>query len=163
VIEATVAGVTAARCGGFGLAAAIDRAGRRRDLERAGADFVFGDVAELDLGISESDPWLLVFEGFDLAHETHREALPTLGNGYVATRGAMAWRVDDGVQLPGDLPGRRVQPADQPCGGSGYGRPSRRSRRVASERLRMPSSIFREEVAYLHQEEVGRDRGPVQR
>jgi Glycosyl hydrolase family 65, N-terminal domain len=101
VIEATVAGVTAARCGGFGLAAAIDRAGRRRDLERAGADFVFGDVAELDLGISESDPWLLVFEGFDLAHETHREALPTLGNGYVATRGAMAWRVDDGVQLPG--------------------------------------------------------------
>jgi beta-phosphoglucomutase family hydrolase len=101
VIEDSVAGVTAARRGGFGLVAAIDRAGRRHELERAGAAFVLGDVAELDLGISESDPWLLVFGGFDPAHETHREALTALGNGYMATRGAMPEHVDDGVHYPG--------------------------------------------------------------
>jgi hypothetical protein len=31
-------------------------------------------VAELDLGASRSDPWLLVYEGFDPAQETYREA-----------------------------------------------------------------------------------------
>ncbi|HXU97003.1 MAG TPA: beta-phosphoglucomutase family hydrolase, partial [Jiangellaceae bacterium] len=101
VIEDAVAGVTAARRGGFGLVVAIDRANQRRDLERAGADFVLDDVAELDLGASRSDPWLLVYEGFDPAQETHREALTTLGNGYLATRGAMPEHVDDGVHYPG--------------------------------------------------------------
>ena len=48
-----------------------------------------------------SDPWLLVYEGFDPAHETHREALTTLGNGYMATRGAMPEHADDGVHYPG--------------------------------------------------------------
>ena len=46
VIEDAVAGVTAARRGGFGLVVAIDRAHQRRDLERAGADFVLDDMAE---------------------------------------------------------------------------------------------------------------------
>jgi len=101
VIEDAVAGVAAARAGEFGLVVAIDRAGQREELERAGADFVLDDVAELDLGSRRSDPWLLVYEGFDPAHETHREALTTLGNGYLATRGAMPEHVDDGVHYPG--------------------------------------------------------------
>jgi hypothetical protein len=112
VIENAVTGVTAARRGGFGLVVAIDRAHQRRDLEQAGADFVLDDVAELDLGASGSDPWLLVYEGFDPAKETHREALTTLGNGYLATRGAMPEHVDDGVHYR-HLPGRRLQPAGQ--------------------------------------------------
>jgi beta-phosphoglucomutase family hydrolase len=101
VIEDAVSGVTAARRGGFGLVVAIDRARQRRDLERAGADFVLDDVSELDLGVSRSDPWRLVYEGFDPVHETHREALTTLGNGYLATRGAMPEHADDGVHYPG--------------------------------------------------------------
>lgn len=101
VIEDAVSGVTAARRGGFGLVAAINRARQRRDLERAGADFVLDDVSELDLGVFRSDPWRLVYEGFDPVHETHREALTTLGNGYLATRGAMPEHADDGVHYPG--------------------------------------------------------------
>jgi glycosyl hydrolase family 65 len=80
----------------------IDRVTAREDLARAGADFVLGDVAELDLGERLVDPWLLVYEGFDPVHETHREALTTLGNGYLATRGA--------------LPEHRDEP-DTACGG----------------------------------------------
>jgi len=34
--------------------------------------------------------WLLGFDGFDPASERHREALCTLGNGYMATRGALS-------------------------------------------------------------------------
>ncbi|MGZ8760284.1 MAG: HAD-IA family hydrolase [Aeromicrobium sp.] len=101
VIEDTVAGVTAARAGGFGLVVAIDRTHQRHELEQAGADFVLDDVSELDLGVTRSDPWLLVYDGFDSAQETHREALTTLGNGYLGTRGAMPEHADDGVHYPG--------------------------------------------------------------
>jgi len=34
--------------------------------------------------------WLLIFDGFDPTSERHREALCTLGNGYMATRGALS-------------------------------------------------------------------------
>ncbi|MGK2875535.1 MAG: beta-phosphoglucomutase family hydrolase [Nocardioides sp.] len=101
VIEDAVSGVTAAKRGGFGLVVGIDRARQREDLERAGADFVLDDVSELDLGVSRSDPWRLVYDGYDPVHETHREALTALGNGYLATRGAMPEHVDDGVHYPG--------------------------------------------------------------
>lgn len=101
VVEDAESGVAAARHGGFGLVVGIDRDGHRRELEQAGADFVLDDVYELDLGVFRRDPWLLVYEGFDPAHETHREALTTLGNGYLATRGAMPEHVDDGVHYPG--------------------------------------------------------------
>ncbi|WP_244266458.1 beta-phosphoglucomutase family hydrolase [Pseudarthrobacter chlorophenolicus] len=90
VIEDSVAGVQAARRGGFGLVVGIDRSGTRRGLEAAGAGAVLNDVGELDLGLVLGDPWHLVFEGFDADHEGHREALTTLGNGYLAVRGAAA-------------------------------------------------------------------------
>ncbi|MGW2661835.1 trehalose-phosphatase [Nocardia tengchongensis] len=35
-----------------------------------------------------SDSWIFAFEGYDPAHERLREALCTVGNGYLATRGA---------------------------------------------------------------------------
>src|SRR5699024_7107365 len=66
-----------------------------------GADVVLGSVGQLDLGASRTDPWLLVYEGFDPAHEGHREALTALGNGYMATRGARPERRDDGIHYPG--------------------------------------------------------------
>jgi len=45
--------------------------------------------------------WVLAYEGFDPAHEGLREALCTLGNGYLATRGAAPESRADGVHYPG--------------------------------------------------------------
>lgn len=45
--------------------------------------------------------WALVYEGFDSGQERLREALCTLGNGYVATRGAAHEAPADGVHYPG--------------------------------------------------------------
>ncbi|WP_227492314.1 beta-phosphoglucomutase family hydrolase [Nocardioides salarius] len=101
VVEDAVAGVQAARRGGFGLVVGVDRSGHREALEAAGADLVVEDVSQLDLGALRADPWLLVYQGFDPAHEGHREALTTLGNGYLGTRGAAPERAADGVHYPG--------------------------------------------------------------
>ena len=101
VVEDATAGVDAARRGGFGMVVGIDRGGQRELLEDAGADVVVADVAQLDLGSLRADPWVLVYEGFDPAHEGHREALTTLGNGYLGTRGAAPERASDGVHYPG--------------------------------------------------------------
>ena len=101
VIEAAVAGVEAGRRGGFGLVVGIDRTGRRAELEAAGADIVVEDVSELDIGLVITHPWLLVYEGFDPAHEGHREALTTLGNGYLATRGAAPEHRGGEIHYPG--------------------------------------------------------------
>ncbi|WP_344253225.1 glycosyl hydrolase family 65 protein [Pseudonocardia hydrocarbonoxydans] len=104
VVVAAPDGVRAGRRGGFGLVVGIDRAGRRRDLEAAGAEFVLADVGLLDLGVLRADPWLLAYAGFDPAHEGHREALTTLGNGYLGTRGAAPEHAADGVHYPGTYP-----------------------------------------------------------
>ncbi len=45
--------------------------------------------------------WLWSYEGYDPADEGQREALCTVGNGYVATRGALAETSADGVHYPG--------------------------------------------------------------
>jgi trehalose 6-phosphate phosphatase len=47
------------------------------------------------------DPWVPRYEGFDPATEGRREALCTLGNGYLATRGALPEASADGVHYPG--------------------------------------------------------------
>ncbi len=101
VVEDATSGITAARRGGFGLVVGIDRAGQRDALEAAGAHVVVADVSQLDLGALRADPWVLVYEGFDPAHEGHREALTVLGNGYLGTRGAAPEHVGDGVHYPG--------------------------------------------------------------
>jgi beta-phosphoglucomutase family hydrolase len=101
IVEDSLSGVEAGRQGGFGLVVGINRSGRRDELEAAGADIVLNDVRELDLGLSTADPWLLVYDGFDPAHEGHRETLTALGNGYLATRGARPEQHDDGIHYPG--------------------------------------------------------------
>ncbi|MFP5311247.1 MAG: HAD-IA family hydrolase [Actinomycetes bacterium] len=88
VVEDSAAGVAAGRQGGFGLVVGIDRSGNRRQLEAAGAGMVLNDVGELDLGQVIGNAWTLVYEGFDAGHEGHREALTTVGNGYMGVRGA---------------------------------------------------------------------------
>ncbi len=101
VIEDSSAGVEAARRGGFGLVVGLDRASRRPQLEAAGADLVLRDAAELDIGLVLADPWQLVYDGFDPWHEGHREALTTLGNGRMATRGTAAEARADAIHYPG--------------------------------------------------------------
>jgi trehalose/maltose hydrolase-like predicted phosphorylase len=47
------------------------------------------------------EAWVLPFEGSEASGEGLREALCTLGNGYLATRGATPESVADGVHYPG--------------------------------------------------------------
>ena len=101
VVEDAVAGVTAAHRGGFGLVVGIARDGQAEQLSAAGADIVVQDVAQLDLGALRVDPWTLIYEGIDPAHEGHREALTTLANGYLGTRGAAPESHADAVHYPG--------------------------------------------------------------
>ena len=45
--------------------------------------------------------WALTYDGYDPAEEGLREALCTLGNGYMATRGAAPEAVVDDIHYPG--------------------------------------------------------------
>ena len=101
VIAHDITSVQAARRGRFGLVVGIVRSGNRADLESAGADLVVENVSQLDLGVLRADPWVMTYEGFDPAHEGHREALTTLANGYLGTRGAAPEARADGVRYPG--------------------------------------------------------------
>ena len=101
VVEDAIAGVQAARRGGFGLVVGVARHDNRAVLEAAGADLVVADVSQLDLGVRRTDPWIVTFQGFDPAHEGHREALTTLANGYLGTRGAAPETRADGTHYPG--------------------------------------------------------------
>lgn len=103
VVEDARAGVAAASNGRFGLVIGVDRAGHPDALRAAGADIVVTDLADLPDGAlaGRADPWVLAYRGFDPATEGTREALLTLGNGYLATRGAMTHVAADGVHYPG--------------------------------------------------------------
>ncbi|MEV7229076.1 glycosyl hydrolase family 65 protein [Polymorphospora sp. NPDC051019] len=50
--------------------------------------------------VPSDDEWLLGYVGFDPTEEGTREALLTLGNGYLMTRGAAAEATADGVHYP---------------------------------------------------------------
>lgn len=135
VFEDAEAGVRAAQDGGFGLVVGVARHndGHGNRLLSAGADVVVAEVTGIDLAepprafehgwapSGSSEPWLLRYEGYDPATEGQREALCTLGNGYIATRGAGEEAVADGIHYPGTyfagvynrvrtpLPGRVVE------------------------------------------------------
>jgi len=97
VVEDAAAGVAAARKGGFGLAVGVDRGGNRRALEHCGAHVVVQDPGELDVealnrhftAARRSRSWRIEQEGFDPAKERGVESLFTVGNGYLAVRGAL--------------------------------------------------------------------------
>ncbi|MFY1575756.1 glycosyl hydrolase family 65 protein [Verrucosispora sp. WMMD703] len=119
VVDATKAGVLAARSAGFGLVIGLDRdGGATAELSRHGADLVFTSLGAV--GIDEDAArrrwwqtsrtieasvghagWLLDYAGVDPDGEGIREVLCTVGNGYLAARGA-APEVDAGpVHYPG--------------------------------------------------------------
>ncbi len=50
---------------------------------------------------NQSDPWELVYEGYDPTSERLREALCTVGNGYVATRGCAPEAAACDIHYPG--------------------------------------------------------------
>ncbi len=100
VVEDSLAGVQAARAGGFGLIIGVAREGDPQAFLDNGAHVVVRDLDEVTVATPYT-AWSLVYHGFDPAHEGIREALCTLGNGYFATRGAMFGVVNDGVHYPG--------------------------------------------------------------
>lgn len=58
-------------------------------------------LADLIEARAHTDRWVLRYDGFDPDHEGHREALCTLGNGYIATRGALPEHDAGGPSYPG--------------------------------------------------------------
>ncbi len=129
VFEDALAGVAAGRRGGFGLVIGVDRVGQAEALTDGGADIVVGDLNELRLvdqllqgncslcqpSVAD-DEWVLAYEGVDSLLEGTREAVLTLANGYLSTRGAVPEAKADGVHYPGTyvagVYNRLVSPVD---------------------------------------------------
>ena len=101
VVEDAIAGVEAGRVGRFGCVIGVGRREHAQALRDAGADVVVTDMAQVRVAAEPLSAWSLVFEGFDPAQEGIREALCTLGNGYVASRGAAFESKADDIHYPG--------------------------------------------------------------
>jgi beta-phosphoglucomutase family hydrolase len=101
VVEDAIAGVEAGRAGGFGCVIGVDHSGHSQALREAGADMVVTSLAQVKIAVEPPSAWSLIYEGFDPAREGIREALCALGNGYFATRGAVAWARADDTHYPG--------------------------------------------------------------
>lgn len=106
VVEDAVAGVEAGRKGGFGLVVGVDRRGLPETLAEAGADLVVADLAEVHLDAAARAAWRVELSGdassaMEDGVEARLEALGTLANGYVGTRGAWLWATADGTHYPG--------------------------------------------------------------
>ncbi len=110
ILEDAEAGVTAGHRGNFGLVVGVDRRDNRDSLLAHGADIVVDDLSALtDRRLAR---WFdeernrecrrLSYYGYEPQEERLREALTTVGNGYLGTRGALCWEdsVDD-VHYPG--------------------------------------------------------------
>lgn len=110
MVEDAYAGVEAGLNGNFALVLGVNREGGPEGLYARGADIVVSDLREISLadieewfdkGIEESS-WRLEYHGFDKESERLREALTTVGNGYIGTRGAYAGAgISDDVHYPG--------------------------------------------------------------
>ena len=103
VVEDALAGVEAGRRGRFAVVVGVDRGGSAEALRRGGAHLVVADLGDLVLtGVGPGQsPWWLTFEDPRPSGEGTLEALCTLANGYLGTRGARPWVSDDGVHYPG--------------------------------------------------------------
>ena len=107
VLEDAIAGVEAARAGGFGLVIGVDRVGDGGELCKHGADIAVQSLGEIELSRIQPKAampmigWELVYDDYDPRLEGVRETLTTLGNGYFATRGATLEAVADGISYPG--------------------------------------------------------------
>ena len=129
IIEDAAAGVAAGRAGGFGLVVGVGRSGGATTaLVAAGADVVVADLSEVVLGpasgVGDIDPWVLAYDGYDPAHEAHREALCTTANGYLGTRGAAPDTSADGAHYPGTYVAGCYDRESSELGGRGVERES---------------------------------------
>jgi trehalose/maltose hydrolase-like predicted phosphorylase/beta-phosphoglucomutase-like phosphatase (HAD superfamily) len=121
VVEDATTGVTAAKAGKM-AALGVARLDDRQMLTEAGADLVVTTLDDVSLdGLKEGrlrerrvvaerrrrrserpkSVWSLQYDGFDARRQGLREALCTLGNGYFATRGALAEASADSANYPG--------------------------------------------------------------
>ena len=99
----------AVRFDGVGIAVCHDENGDRPSsasfsLENpfAVVQFIKRLAADLEPAAeSPSDPWVLVYEGYDPSSERLRETLCTIGNGYVATRGCAPEAAASEAHYPG--------------------------------------------------------------
>ncbi|HLX50844.1 MAG TPA: hypothetical protein VKS82_21155, partial [Streptosporangiaceae bacterium] len=98
-----LAGVLAGRRGGSRLVIGAGRRGDPAALHAAGTDLVIGGLG--DLAVTGPGPladgWHLTYRPASQAGERVRETLCTLGNGYLAARGAASEAADDGTHYPG--------------------------------------------------------------
>jgi beta-phosphoglucomutase family hydrolase len=101
IVEDAIAGVAAGHAGQFGCVIGLDRSGQSQAMREAGADVVVTNLAQIRVTTEPPSAWSLIFERFDPRREGIREALCTLGNGYFATRAALAWARADGTYYPG--------------------------------------------------------------
>lgn len=115
IIEDALAGIQAAKSGCFGLAIAIDRQQKKQaQFKMLGANYIVKDLSEFDclklkkvFALSSSfftnatKLWNFSYESYKPQQEKFREALCTLSNGYIATRGAAEEAKADMMHYPG--------------------------------------------------------------
>lgn len=119
VVQDTAAGVQAGCRGGFGLVVGLDRGGEREaELRACGAQWVLTGLDSVTLneeaartrwwqrGPAPEPPtgyggWILDCTGVDPHVERIRETLCTVGNGYLASRGAAPEASAGGSHYPG--------------------------------------------------------------
>lgn len=109
VVEDAVSGVQAGKAGNFGCVIGIAREKNARELKQHGADIVVEDLSFITVkdleewfqhGLEE-DNWSLSYYEYDPDRERSREALLTIGNGYLGTRGCMEEVKANAVNYPG--------------------------------------------------------------
>ncbi len=95
MVEDAVVGVIAGERGNFGLVLGVARHVKGDLLSANGADLVVSDLGEISTDDifswfregRQADAWSLTYRGFHPDEEKLREALTTVGNGYLGTRG----------------------------------------------------------------------------
>jgi trehalose/maltose hydrolase-like predicted phosphorylase len=109
IVEDAISGVQAGFNGQFGLVLGIARENNTRELKMNGADIVVQDLSEISLsdinnwfnsGLPEAQ-WSLAYYNYDPQKEGVREALCTIGNGYLGTRGALEESGANDYNYPG--------------------------------------------------------------
>ncbi|SKA74923.1 haloacid dehalogenase superfamily, subfamily IA, variant 3 with third motif having DD or ED/beta-phosphoglucomutase family hydrolase [Paucidesulfovibrio gracilis DSM 16080] len=97
VVEDAISGVQAGCAGNFGLTLGVARETPGDVLLANGADLAVRDLGEISVDDLEDwfrnglerDGWTFAYQGLDPENEKLREALTTVGNGYLGVRGAL--------------------------------------------------------------------------
>jgi len=110
MVEDALSGVESGRRGNFGLVVGVSRTGNVEEMYAHGADWVVDDLEQLTLEETERwfqierrrDAWNLTYHGYAPEEERLREALTTVGNGYMGSRGAIETEtITDDLHYPG--------------------------------------------------------------